>query len=99
MDTEHSIIPFKVPFTGMVVGQTMSGKSFFIGELLHHTKELFEKSPVDILYVYKVWDPRFEQMQKEIPNIEFTQELPSKQVSIFMKYCLCLFSIVLSYEF
>ena len=82
MATEHCVIPFKTPFTAMMVGQTMSGKSNLMSQILVNNKELFDTPPVEIMYVYKVWGPLFEQMKREISNIEFSQTIPTKQVCI-----------------
>lgn len=82
MDAEHCVIPFKTPFTAMVAGQTMCGKSNLMSQILLNNKEMFDVPPVDILYVYKIWGPLFEQMKKDISNIEFTQTIPTKQVCI-----------------
>jgi len=76
---DNCIIPFKSPTTIICSGQTMSGKSFWTSKLMKNASIMFEQTPVEILYVYGMWQPLFDDMKREIKNIEFRDTLPSKQ--------------------
>ena len=78
-DDEHSVIPFKSPANTICCGQSQSGKTTFIKEILKSNDKIFEKIPVDILYVYSVWQPIYDLMKLDNPSMEFHQGLPTKQ--------------------
>ncbi len=40
---------------------------------------MFESPPKHILYAYSVWQPAFDSLESEIPNIQFHEGLPSKE--------------------
>ncbi len=77
-DEQCVVIPFKSPSNIMVAGQTMSGKSEFIYELLKQADVMFEKSPSDIMLCYGVWQPLYDRMKQDIPGLEFHEGLLSK---------------------
>ncbi len=58
---------FICPFGCMISGPSMSGKSFFILELLRRSKEYFLPPPDRIVYAYGSWQPAF----TKVHNIEF----------------------------
>jgi len=58
---------FICPFGCMISGPSMSGKSYFILELLRRSKEFFLPPPDRIVYAYGSWQPAF----TKVHNIEF----------------------------
>ena len=72
---QYSDIEFKFhhPFTMMVAGPTMSGKSTWIKELLIHNAHLISPLPERILWIYKRWQPLYDELKSGIPCIEFIQ--------------------------
>ena len=68
-------IVFQHPFTMTVTGPTGSGKTMLLKELLLHRNKICP-SPDRIVYLYKRWQPLYDQMQEIIPNIEFISGIP-----------------------
>ena len=64
------------PFTMIIAAPTGFGKSHFVAKLLKHRETMIEPPPERIIYLYKRWQPLFEEMKESIPNIEFIQGLP-----------------------
>ena len=70
------IVPFKACSTMMVIGATGTGKSTFIHRLLY-TKDAFTKPVHKIIYCYGIYQPLFDVMKKDLPNIEFHEGIIS----------------------
>ena len=66
------------PFTMRVVGGTMSGKSYFVRELLKRRQKLFDHAIPGVLYCYGSAQPLFEEMKREDPHIVFHEGLPEQ---------------------
>lgn len=64
------IVPFKACSTMTINGATGTGKTSFIHRLLL-TKNAFTQPVHKIIYCYGVYQPLFDVMKKDIPNIEF----------------------------
>ena len=60
-------VRFKVPANFYVSGQSQSGKSFLIRQLLQHSNELFYPVPTKIIYCYGEYQKEFE----ELCNVDF----------------------------
>ena len=60
---------FQCPFGCMVVGPSMSGKSYFILNLLRRKKEFFHPCPDRVIYAYGVWQSAFD----NVHDIEFVK--------------------------
>ena len=67
-------IIFQHPFTMTISGPTGSGKTMFLKELLYKGK--LSPTPDRIVYLYKRWQPLYDQMQEFIANIEFIRGIP-----------------------
>lgn len=74
---KESLVPFEAPTSIFVVGMSGSGKSYLTRQILQHANGMFKKPTVRILFCYGVWQDLYNQMNKEIPLIEFYQGLPS----------------------
>ena len=66
-------VRFKVPANFYVSGQSQSGKSFLVRQLLQHTNELFYPVPTKIIYCYGEYQKEFE----ELHNVDFVEGFPS----------------------
>ena len=64
---------FHHPFTMIVAGPTMSGKSTWIKELLINNVHLISPLPERILWIYKRWQPLYDELKSQIPCMEFIQ--------------------------
>lgn len=85
MDTESewwetkSLLPFSAPTTTLICGSTQSGKTYFTKRLLQNADGMF-CTPVDkIIYAYSEFQPMFDEMMSDIPQLIFHQGLPSKE--------------------
>ena len=58
----------------------MSGKSFWTFRLLREKENMFSFPPEKVLYCYGIYQPLFEQMEKEMPFVSFHQGLPDEDV-------------------
>ena len=74
-DSSKETFAFQHPFTMIVAGPTMSGKSTWIKELLLHNTALISPPPDRIIWIYKRWQPLYDELRMKIPTIEFTQGL------------------------
>lgn len=71
--------PFQTPLSLLVCGSSFSGKSTLVAEILLNKAEMFTDEIKEILYVYNVWQPLFDRMETQIPNIKFVNSIPSKE--------------------
>lgn len=68
-------MPFLHPFTMVVSGPTGSGKTRLVKEILE--KRFIAPTPTRITWIYKRWQPLYEEMRRNLPNIQFIQGIPS----------------------
>lgn len=74
----ENLIKFKANSNIIVTGQSHAGKSTFVFSLLKQLK-LFESNIQHILYVYGIWQPLFDRMEREISSKSFTKEFRIKK--------------------
>lgn len=58
-----------------VSGPTQSGKTYFVKKLLEEQR--ITPLPQIIIWIYKRWQPLYDEMLKTIPNIRFIQGIPN----------------------
>jgi hypothetical protein len=71
-------LSFQSPSIITLVGATSSGKSTFVYKLLHYGRELFTENPTEILYCYSCYQPLYDKISVELPNISFHEGLPDE---------------------
>ena len=64
---------FTHPFTCIISGPTMSGKSFMLKKILEHGDILIQPPPEKIIYCYKAWQPGFDNLKNQITSIQFNE--------------------------
>ena len=75
------VFPFLPCSSIMISGQTGSGRTRFVYQLLKNIKDMYAGEPPDrILYCYGIHQPLFDDMAKTIPNITFHHGLPSTEI-------------------
>ena len=74
----QSLLPFKARSSMLISGQSNSGKSYFINKLLQNIEGMYEIKPEAIMFCYAVWQPLYDEMEQNIPNITFHQGLPTQ---------------------
>ena len=67
-------VVFQHPFTMMVSGPSGSGKTRWTRRML--LSELIQPSPDRIIWCYGQWQPLYEDLQQELPSIEFIKGIP-----------------------
>ena len=67
---------FKHPFTMVIAAPTGFGKSHYVAKLLAHRNTMIDPPPQRIIFLYKRWQPLYDEMRETNPNIEFIQGLP-----------------------
>ena len=76
----ESVIKFQSPSTGLIVGPSGSGKSTFVYEALKNAGGVFACPPKAVYYCHGVYQPLYDVIQSEVPNINFIEELPTKHM-------------------
>ncbi|KAK3108257.1 hypothetical protein FSP39_004278 [Pinctada imbricata] len=67
---------FGHPFTMLVAGPTMSGKSTFVKDLLIYNDVMIQPNPSKIIWIYKRWQPLYDVISKYVsPPVQFIQGL------------------------
>ena len=65
------------PFSALVAGPTCCGKSQFVKRLLECGEDMIEGAPENIFWCYGIYQPAYDEMQRNIPNITFVEVVPS----------------------
>jgi hypothetical protein len=65
------------PFGALVAGPTCCGKTQFVKKLLENGETMIDGPPENILWCYGMDQPAYEEMQANIPNINFIEGLPT----------------------
>ena len=68
-------LPFETPTTMMLAGPTQSGKSYWVNKLISHKENMFESTPIIVVYCYRAWQKMFETMT----DITFHKGLPTEE--------------------
>ena len=78
---ETGRILFKVNSSYIICGRSSSGKTTFIYNMLRCIDELVEKDgrKIEVLYCYSSWQPLFDRLSEDVPNITFHQDLPDEE--------------------
>lgn len=63
------IIPFLHPASVLIAGPSKSGKTVFLSKMLH--EKMILPFPTRIVIVYGEWQKEYENLSKQIPDIEF----------------------------
>ena len=67
--SSQGVIKFQHPFTMIVAGPTMSGKSSWMKQLL--LSDRITPPPDRIIWLYKRWQPLYDELKDRIPHLEF----------------------------
>lgn len=67
---------FKHPFTCMLAGPSGSGKTTAIHKILKSNHQMIYPNVTQILYCYSRYQPFFDQIKNDVPNIVFNEGLP-----------------------
>ena len=75
--TQYVAFPSKINI--LVCGQSQSGKTVWTKRLLVHNEKLFRQPPDLIIYVYKHWQPVYDEMIKALgEKIRFSPDVPEE---------------------
>ncbi len=67
---------FQHPFTCMLAGPTMSGKTTILTKILSNTQVLIDKKIDRVIYCYARWQNSYDKMKLDNPSMEFVEGLP-----------------------
>ncbi len=72
--------PFEAGCTHILAGQSGSGKSTYVYNILKHQDVMFGQFPPKVIkYFYGIYQPLFDEMKSTIPNISFHPGLPTHE--------------------
>ena len=75
-----SLLPFEPCSSICVSGQTGSGKTRWVYQFLTHVNDMYSRDPpTQILYCYGIYQPLFDEMERNIPHFTSKQGLPSSE--------------------
>ena len=63
----------------LITGASSSGKTMLLKQILLHNKDMFITTPNLILYLYKTWQPAYEELAAKLNNIKFIDELMTEE--------------------
>jgi len=72
-----ALVPFKATSTMMVCGPTNSGKTQWIKRLIETADQMFTEPVKSVLYCYGVYQDKYDEMLRSVPNITFHEGIPS----------------------
>lgn len=76
-DTEGFDIRFQCPFSMVISGPSNSGKTFFVKTLLQNAGKLISKKIDNIVFIYSVWQPLYDDLLKMYnKHIKFIEGIP-----------------------
>ena len=80
---ESTVFPFASPCNMFLAGQSQSGKSYFIRNLLEHGRSMFEKPVRKTLFCYSMWQRLYDELETKHPEwglgtLEFHKGLPTE---------------------
>ena len=78
MEVEANILKLQNPCNITVVGSTSSGKTTFVYKLLRECNDMFVEPIENILYCHSCYQPLYDEIQHNVPNVDFYEGLPSE---------------------
>lgn len=76
-DTEGFDIRLQCPFSLVIAGPSNSGKTFFVKMLLQNAGKLISKKIDNIVFIYSVWQPLYDDLLNMYDNnIKFIEGIP-----------------------
>ena len=73
-------LPFEPCSSICISGQTGSGKTRWVYQFLTHIREMYARDPpTRILYCYGIYQPLFDEMERNVPYFTSKQGLPSAE--------------------
>ncbi len=80
LECEHAdnedVFVFKHPFCMVVSGPTSCGKTFWTKQLLQEKSIKITPHPDRIIWLYKRWQPLYDELRILVPDIEFIKGIP-----------------------
>ena len=73
-------------FPALVAGPTCCGKSQFVKRLLESGEDVIEGAPENIIWCYGIYQPAYDEMQRNIPDIQIVEGVPSDLESMINSF-------------
>ncbi len=80
MSDSQVSIPFEAATTMCVSGASRAGKTTWVIRLLKNMDQMYTEKVYGVLWCYSIWQPKFDQLEREIPNIQFHRGIPSEEM-------------------
>ena len=77
--TDQSVLLLQHPFSMVIAGPSKAGKTYFVSNLLKNIREMTTEPPTEILWYYSEYQPNYQTLAMEVPNIKFIQGIPDVQ--------------------
>lgn len=74
----YPLVKFQTPVSMIVAGPSQSGKTTWVINLIKNRDLLFTEKIHKILFVYEIWNADYEILETQVPNIHFTNKIPSR---------------------
>ena len=65
----------KWPFTALFIGATSCGKTQLLTQILLNNETAIQPPPTKIIYLYKVWQFKYDIIKEKLSNITFTTDI------------------------
>ena len=63
----------------IVSGCSNSGKTTFAHRLIKHARHMFITPPSKVIYIYKHWQPLYDDLRLKVKGIDFLEKLPTEE--------------------
>ena len=75
----ENVYKFHSPSAVTIAGPSQGGKTFLALQILRNAGTMFTEPPKSILYCYGVYQSKFDNLEREIPNFKLHEGLPSRE--------------------
>ena len=73
---------WKHPFPAVLAGPACCGKSQFVKRLLESGEDMIDSAPENIIWCYGIYQSTYDEIQRNIPNVTFVEDVPSDLESL-----------------
>jgi hypothetical protein len=79
---EGDLLKFRHPFTAIVAGATMTGKTEYVARIIKNREDMIVPPVQRVIYSYKKWQPAYEKMDDKVEfvqgmNFELNRAFPT----------------------
>ena len=75
-----TLFQFSTPCSIGICGPTLSGKTTLLLNILKNSQTMFNQPPHRIIYAYGIYQPAFDNLEKDIPNLTLHEGIPNEEM-------------------